>query len=345
MQVDRPLAGTQRQAGGLRLLGAVEAQKRKPRVFADRAERAYGYAAGRDLGAGGRQRSLSFHADDAFARDAAMLHARHDLLTDEAAFVEIDAGEPIEHRLMRKGIAKRVVAPPLRHAKGDAVCVILILRGDRAAEIARIRLRLKQDAQAEGREARIGIGDGAVGKPGRRAPGRGYGEGRILGDLDLGSELVEAAPLRKLAGLRLGYFEQKAVSCRDNKKIEKNFPLRREQAGMDGAAKLRLVDIVGDQPLQKAVRGRPRDPHDRTVGKNRRVALAHGHALETYSGGRKPASSSESLILPETFDLLIKGATLVNHAGQGLADIGVKDGSIVAIGGLADTSAGRTIEA
>ena len=49
--------------------------------------------------------------------------------------------------------------------------------------------------------------------------------------------------------------------------------------------------------------------------------------------------------MPETFDLLIKGATLVNHAGEGLADIGVKDGSIVAIGGLAGTSAGRTIEA
>jgi len=32
-------------------LGAVEAQKRKPRVFADRPERAYGCAAGRDLGA------------------------------------------------------------------------------------------------------------------------------------------------------------------------------------------------------------------------------------------------------------------------------------------------------
>ncbi len=49
--------------------------------------------------------------------------------------------------------------------------------------------------------------------------------------------------------------------------------------------------------------------------------------------------------MPETFDLLIKGATLVNHAGEGLADIGVKDGRIVAIGAFTGHRAGRTIDA
>jgi len=49
--------------------------------------------------------------------------------------------------------------------------------------------------------------------------------------------------------------------------------------------------------------------------------------------------------LAETFDLLIKGGTLVNHAGEGLADIGVKDGHIAAIGALSAYAAGRTIEA
>ena len=121
-----------------------------------------------------------------------MLHARHDLLTDEAAFVEIDAGELIEHRLMRKGIAKGVVAPALGHAKRDAVRVIFVLASLRAAEIAETRASGKQDALPERRQPRIGIGDGAVGKPGRLAPGRGYREDRILGDLDLGAELVEA---------------------------------------------------------------------------------------------------------------------------------------------------------
>ena len=49
--------------------------------------------------------------------------------------------------------------------------------------------------------------------------------------------------------------------------------------------------------------------------------------------------------MAETFDLLIKGATLVNHAGEGLADIGVKDGRIVALGNLKVNAAGHTIDA
>jgi dihydroorotase len=51
------------------------------------------------------------------------------------------------------------------------------------------------------------------------------------------------------------------------------------------------------------------------------------------------------VILAETFDLLIKGATLVNHAGEGLADIGMKDGRIVALGSLKANAAGHTIDA
>jgi dihydroorotase len=49
--------------------------------------------------------------------------------------------------------------------------------------------------------------------------------------------------------------------------------------------------------------------------------------------------------LAESFDLLIKGATLVNHAGEGLADIGVKAGKIAAIGSLASSRAGKVIDA
>jgi dihydroorotase len=49
--------------------------------------------------------------------------------------------------------------------------------------------------------------------------------------------------------------------------------------------------------------------------------------------------------LAETFDLLIKGATLVSHAGEGLADIGVRDGRIAAIGSLAANAAGKTLDA
>lgn len=49
--------------------------------------------------------------------------------------------------------------------------------------------------------------------------------------------------------------------------------------------------------------------------------------------------------MPENFDLLIKGGTLVNHDGIGKADIGVRDGKITAIGTLARESAGEVIDA
>ena len=46
-----------------------------------------------------------------------MLHARHDLLSDEAALPEIDAGEAIEIGLVRKGVAERIVTTGLRYAE------------------------------------------------------------------------------------------------------------------------------------------------------------------------------------------------------------------------------------
>ena len=52
-----------------------------------------------------------------------------------------------------------------------------------------------------------------------------------------------------------------------------------------------------------------------------------------------------SRTLAETFDLVLKGATLVNHAGEGLADIGVADGRIAALGFIAAGMAGETIDA
>ena len=49
--------------------------------------------------------------------------------------------------------------------------------------------------------------------------------------------------------------------------------------------------------------------------------------------------------MAETFDLVFKGGTLVNHAGEGLADIGVRDGRIAALGSIAEGMAGETIDA
>ncbi len=45
------------------------------------------------------------------------------------------------------------------------------------------------------------------------------------------------------------------------------------------------------------------------------------------------------------FDLIVRGGTIANHAGEGKGDIGVRGGRIVAIGDLATASAGEVIDA
>ena len=49
--------------------------------------------------------------------------------------------------------------------------------------------------------------------------------------------------------------------------------------------------------------------------------------------------------MPETFDLILKGGEIVNHAGRGMADIGVCAGRIAAIGDLAQANAGEVFNA
>jgi dihydroorotase len=49
--------------------------------------------------------------------------------------------------------------------------------------------------------------------------------------------------------------------------------------------------------------------------------------------------------MPETFDLIVRGGEVVNHAGRGLADIGVRGGKIAAVGDLSQASAGETFDA
>ena len=45
-----------------------------------------------------------------------------------------------------------------------------------------------------------------------------------------------------------------------------------------------------------------------------------------------------------TYDLILKGGTVVNHDGTALRDVGVRDGRIAAIGDLRQATAGETIE-
>lgn len=49
--------------------------------------------------------------------------------------------------------------------------------------------------------------------------------------------------------------------------------------------------------------------------------------------------------MPETFDLIVRGGEVVNHAGRGMADVGVRGGKVVEIGELSQASAGEVFDA
>ena len=49
--------------------------------------------------------------------------------------------------------------------------------------------------------------------------------------------------------------------------------------------------------------------------------------------------------MPETYDLIVRGGEVVNHAGRGMADVGIRDGKFAAIGDLGQASAGEVFDA
>ena len=49
--------------------------------------------------------------------------------------------------------------------------------------------------------------------------------------------------------------------------------------------------------------------------------------------------------MTRTFDLIVRGGEVANHAGRGPADVGVIDGRIAFIGDLSQASAGETFDA
>lgn len=49
--------------------------------------------------------------------------------------------------------------------------------------------------------------------------------------------------------------------------------------------------------------------------------------------------------MPKTYDLIVRGGEVVNHAGRGFADIGVRGGKFTAIGDLSQPSAGEIFDA
>ena len=49
--------------------------------------------------------------------------------------------------------------------------------------------------------------------------------------------------------------------------------------------------------------------------------------------------------MTQTYDLIVRGGEVANHAGRGMADVGVTDGKIVFVGDLSQASAGEVFDA
>ena len=49
--------------------------------------------------------------------------------------------------------------------------------------------------------------------------------------------------------------------------------------------------------------------------------------------------------MTQTFDLIVRGGEVANHAGRGTADVGVRDGRIAFVGDLSQASAGEIVDA
>ena len=48
--------------------------------------------------------------------------------------------------------------------------------------------------------------------------------------------------------------------------------------------------------------------------------------------------------MADTYDLILKGGTVVNHDGEGMRDLGIRGGRFQAIGDLWRASAGEVID-
>ena len=112
-----------------------------------------------------------------------------------------------------------------------------------------------------------------------------------------------------------------------------------------------LVEVAGDEPVEKSLGVLARHPHDAAVAEDARSAFAAPVALAcavTYAPAGRPQgpaphgrAAERELAMPQTFDLVLKGGTVVNQDGRAERDVGVIGGAIAALGDLSRASAER----
>ena len=204
-------------------------------------------------GVPGGGRSSPRPIDDATARRAAMLHARDDLLADEAALGEVDAGELVHVRVMGEGLAEGEVDAALGNAEPDAMGVVGGF--GRFGEIGRHVGAGRDDAAiAERRKARIG-GDDAIEQRGAVATPCGDDDPllRQVCEVDLRAQPEQAEPLEEGRDLAARHVEEVALAVVEGDEVEQQLALRRQQAGEHGASGAGLADIRRHQVVEEGV--------------------------------------------------------------------------------------------
>ena len=271
-------------AGIERVCNPVDAHQRDAlddslaaRCRADGADR---LVAGKNGGASFGRSTVQQHLDAAGARGAAMLHARHHLLADIAALVEIDARKAVHVGLVREGVAICEVDPAPRHAAGDPMGLIVgridQFGVDEPGQLL-LEFRRRQDAEAELVVARIGEGNGQLRFGLRRKRAVPCGEdaeaiGQIF-DHNLGPELVEFHFVGEALGQRLRTVDQETATLvsgrlRDQE-IHDDLALWRQQRTESRQPRLQPADISGDEAVEEVARVLAKNLHHAPIGEKR----------------------------------------------------------------------------
>ncbi len=208
--------------------------------------------------------------------------------------------EFVEPGLEQDRFFENEVAAAVGDAEAEAQPVIGLEPGFAKTSLGERRARCfagKDAARAERRQARVdktdarskgarGAGLGGKIKRGERiaAEHRGHREVGPLVERRLGSQPVNRQPPFEIAKTPRFAVEQNRRVQLDHHEIVQVFALRGQQCGIARLRRADLVDIVGNEPLQKGAAIRPADREDAAVVEQHKARVGHGFAGMVYTG-------------------------------------------------------------
>src|SRR6185369_11718998 len=159
---------------------------------------------------------------------------------------------------------------------------------------------------------------------------------------------VETEPLGEFSDLVPRQVEQECVAVAEDDEIENDFALGRQQGGIDGTVSASVGNVCRHQVVEKFLRVAAADRDYRAPVEPRNSPIRCRPTLRRHGALRKRVRTAgqgrEDPALAETFDVVFKGATVVNHDGSGVRDIAARNGRIAAIGEVGEQLAGEVVD-